>query len=1696
MALYDPISGTFNDASYALDVSEAEAGNRSIFESASNVITKGVPLTGLAVINSFANTAIDVGNWLGVTNAERLSVEGEVGDEYNQYYQQHKQGIEAAGLLVGSLIPGLAAIKTLKLAQGGILGEAMKSATGLFSGPQAKIVRGALAEIQAGDAALYGAVQADKYKAIALGFGEQALQGMVYEIATVATMKASPLLDQDGYREVTENIFYGALVGGGIGGLIEGIGTRAIINKALLQADKDTKLQEVAKYMGRGDYTAGDRVVSLLDSIYEIPTPTNNLGKKKLAATSDSAMLNSRKILTSIVGDGDEDLSNSVFTTLMDMKNKNAMSKEDMYGYLARLSKISRIDAPASTPSGSIVYFNSSVKTLDSPLSEMMAEGVEGTSGLGYRTRPFATEVKVGRFYDDIDWEGTKVKRYVTPQDAFDAGNDIFIDSNRKVHINPDAPNLERVARPGESRPLTAKEEEVYRSTGHLPEGSKPLYGAPIILNTKTGAVSESAIPVIGDFGKPELTDKGLKFGDRFSVQSLESPITTETSSLDANARYVWAATRGLKNGDVIKASDTAMLEQVYREAVQIRFNNDSGYGLKDFLERRKISFEGAPTPINLPEVQQLIRDSKDQLIHDILQSPEGHNVSVTDLSRRANVPEDYIQNNFRATNMAEYMLPIEDSANVMHAKLEYNVGNIYQQDGQILRGLTDVQYRIQVVKDALDTAVAKHFGEGWEDFKLSGTSTDATIEGVGAKAFRSSNADYGNTLAQSAERVGRRVTDWYTKRMGEVSTILAPAVNALRNDPEATAEWGMFVSVRRRTNQQYMFLPKDIAEQYKLPENTAVLRNSLVKDRNGSIVGWNDYYIPEGFTSGLKEGAAQRDIDAVGLRTFYSLSPKVAAFERANSSVNDYRVISRNNWYSAQGLGRSIEPGALYAPAIDTAKYPHFALVKQRPGMGMADDGVAIITAETASDLEQKIASLRDDFSVYTKDMLKTHHEVLGDYEYNRLFAESNINNMLSRRGVLNNIFPDTRAETIIKDYTDWHSKQEMRLVRDYVELGNGQLFAEMDAMGKRFTATETSKTGFVEAMLGRSVPNPYNSYKKTALAISDKEEYRLWNEANEKAEAFFSTAFRVAKSAFTAANKGIIPFEEASAMAQKFGLGNVYGNATDAGKAYLDIANKLPPERYLSKFVATANSVLSATAIRLDVFQSIINAVSTPVLLLSETNSARNSQLAKLVTTELPDGSGRMIPATSKLFYNSVANWFSKDVRQQWMPLYKELGVVRDRSSDYFTMVDQLTLPYGKFSESEVVKKLKSATDLGGKLTGSELSEEFARFIAADTGRQLFEAAGYAGRELTDNISTFVNRVHGNYVASQRPVAFQGPIGQAIGLFQTYQFNLLHQLLRYVENGEGKSLMILSGMQSTLFGLQGLPGFQAINSHIVGNAAGNPSHKDIYGTTTNLVDKKLGDYLLYGTMSNWLNTGLYSRGDINPRQITILPTNPLDYPAISGGIKLVGNLMDTAKKISDGGSPVSSILLGLEHNGLSRPLTGIAQIAQGYSTTSQGSLVAATRQNPMGDNVSGLSELVSAANFSRLLGARPLDEAVTMDAMFRKTLYQAKDSTRVADLGQAVKTHLYAGQQLEAGTVEKFANQYASSGGRIENFSRKMLEWTQSANSSTANQVYKSLRSPLNQQMQIIMGGQKLPDFSNVGSFSPAETTTAPTE
>jgi hypothetical protein len=1758
MSFVDATTGEYSDASFGLDSQAALNNESSIFDTVSGVITKAIPLTALAVVNSFANTGIDLANWAMGTSAtgdgfQRWEPDKQMqaigADDYADYYKAHQEGIEGAGFLVGSLIPGLSGVKAFKMLQLGRPGAMLTRATNLFAGVKADAVAKAVSDINAGDDALFGLLSSQKFKAIAAGYGDQALQALAFETAVAGTMNSSPIMKQQDMGDIATNMFYGVLMGGAIGGSLDAFFVKGAIKRAQIAADVATKEAELTTQYGfasgvsyHGQSIAGDRAALLLSSIDEAYGPPTsaaataaNLVEKKASDRALRADTTVKLLLGELAGKGNEDLSFSLADTLKDLKQQG-MTKDDLMEKLGGLAKISRVDEAPSVPTGDSFYVNRFLAKDVNPSSLTFDDLVTNYPhpaadlSLRYSIRPNSTPV-IANYADTLsvplsEGKFTSVPTYGTVTEAFENGVDIFIGKGLKPSVNPQAPNLQRVARPGESRALTIGEErgrtKAVFSSGlttpetmgplttevgalRLPEGSAPLTGAPLVLNTVTKAISSDAVPVVGDYGAVKLVRQGLSYGNKLSLQSVEdgASVLEGTSSTEANARYVWAASRGIKAGDSIATDDIPMLEEMYRSSQTSGATDFSAY--MDGLRRRGVTFsDDSDLPYSPRELLDRIERSKDDLIENLISN--NPKMSSEEVALRANVPESYLESGFRANKPEDFMVDPTQYQSVNHIKLEYDIGNTNTRDGQILRGLLDSQQRIQVITDALDTVMAREFGNNWQNFKVNGLSSkDATITGAGAKFLTYANADYG-TLEQQLERIGRYVGQEVLSRRSSYSEMLAPHANAMRLDPVMATEVAAFVAVRRRTGESFSFLPSDVAARYWRSGDTAVLTRSLVRDSTGAIVDWDKDLTPNCFLPGAAK-AVEVGVSAVpptGLHTFYDLSPKVAAFERAQMEINNNILQSRNNWWAAMGIARNQGLDTLYAPAIDTVKNPYFALVRAKPGMAFSDDSLAMITATNQQELEQKAAALRSDFDVIDRSQAKDFRVALGDYQNDRNFMSNRTQADLNRRGILNDVFPETNAEDMIQQYVAHNNRMTSRLVRDYVEMGNAQLFAEIDAMGAKFAGAATSKFGFLGKYFASSEENPYASYKKTALDIGPREEYKLWADSQEKLEAFASSAYNTAATAISGVAKGILPLEDTVAIMENMGLGNPYAKATNTLTAYQDIANKLPDTRVLSRLVAAGNLFQSATTVRLDFFQSLINLISTPILTMAETSSIAKRLSNPELTTILPDGSnggaGRTVLSTTKPIFGAIADLFNPAVRAEIEPFLERSNITRSTTNEYFQAINNLAIPKSGTRVESIMEGINSAMEVGASITGSQWSENMARMLSALTARRIFMAEGLApgSQQLEDNMITFVNRVHGNYVASQRPVAFQGPVGQAIGLFQTYQFNFFQQLLRYVDNGEGKTLATLGALQTSLFGLQGLPGFQMINQHIVGTAAGNPSHQDLYSGITNYFsggyggsDKRVGDYLLYGVASNWLNAGLYSRGDINPRSLTVLPINPLEYPAISGGVRFISNLLDTADKVIQGGNLSSSLLQGLEHNGLSRPLSGLGQLMQGFVSTSTGSLITAIRPN-MGNpangdgNVSGWSDLVSVANFSRLAGARPLDEAIAMDMTYRSTLYQAKDTSRMERLGAAVKEDLAGGQPIDTAKLDTFIHSYANAGGEIAHFGQAIMKWSQEANVAKANEVFRHLSDPMARTQMEQMGGRPLPDFVNRGAIN----------
>jgi hypothetical protein len=674
---------------------------------------------------------------------------------------------------------------------------------------------------------------------------------------------------------------------------------------------------------------------------------------------------------------------------------------------------------------------------------------------------------------------------------------------------------------------------------------------------------------------------------------------------------------------------------------------------------------------------------------------------------------------------------------------------------------------------------------------------------------------------------------------------------------------------------------------------------------------------------------------------------------------------------------------------------------------------------------------------------------------------------------------------ESVMMDYVNYTQRAETQLVRDAVSTLYAQPFAELKALSERYTSTQTSAfRGFGEE--ARSVVvDPFGDYLRLGLNISKRGEVTMLHDANEFIDGLGKRAYNLVDRAFEDARGGKITYDVANDQMEKFGLGRVF---TD--KEAFDIAQGGPQQNLIKGALNKANMILATGMLRLDHANSLLNMISTPILLSSELQAIRHSvkndpelftQFNSLTRQALPGGE-ISIPSTTKLIFNAVAA-LVKPESKYLMTRFREIGTVRGPAALFLEVTDDLALKPNMLPAKYAAKvdeweaKIAAGVEKGAKWSGNNFAEDATRFVTSHVMMQITDPLVakklMSVQEQNAFMSIFTNRVQGNYVASQRPIAFQGTLGSAVGLFQTYQFNLFQQLFRHIENRDLKTIATMGAMQGTIFGLNGLPFFDAINTHIVGNASINEKHNDAYSFAVQAAGKEVGDWMMYGTASAFplfsdKAPALFSRGDLNPRNTFVLPTSWDAVPAVGASIKVVGNILDMAKQVSNGADVSDAFLFGLEHNGLNRPLAGLAQVVKGTSTTSKGNLIAAS------------SDYLSIATAARLIGAKPMDESVALNALYRSKAYQAVDKERIDSLGIVIKEKLRGNEMLDPEDIAEFQARYAAAGGRIEGYTQAINRWQAASNTSVVNAVLQHSQTPRGQRMNIIMGGDMLQDYT----------------
>ena len=1636
--------------------------NPTFLQSALQINATSIPkFIGVSLIsgaNEIYNIPASIGNIFGGDNkiSKTEDVISALDSDLSEFYKEHKGSADLVGFMASSLVPGLGAVRILNAGQkslkgaitAGNFGKNMSQGLGLLVPSRKTKLAAAIHEVATGTATA-SIANTNALRSIAAGFGQNVLEATAFEIGITATLSSSPVLSNLDFGDFVFNVAIGGGVFGALGAAVDTAKVASALKKAAGKWDEASRpftfIEESASKSATHESISLD--LEQLKNIPELPT----VGDAELLGNLASARNTTIRKLTGRVrrhvgelASGDQEIAGIYHGLLA----KTGITNQQ-YNYIDLLD-ISRLGQTTKAVND---IERMSKKMAEGRISLDDPEMVEFLSNEKYIAYVRMWGDDVGQVYETAPGRSLA--------DGMNRGESIVV--------------TKHTVKVGDQTPFRFSQ-----------------------ANNTGKSASESTVGV-GDI--MNLTPREIE------------------------ARYIWSRNSQLDDfsaGPVtIHGNDIPMLEKLLREVPDAATNPN----VKIILSEDAV---GDPAIMGL---QKYVFDQKIALANKLLEKnnkliasrKESQLLNQAQIAKIVNVRDRVLSGELKTTPEGNFhqddMLALDAYTAETAERLGAEVVDNKIQLGPSAEGGKEIWELPQTVRAVYDGArregdlavneitnfvtenmvvIKEHqavyqLGTNNAASYVLGTDIMAALPeittprvragavstGAGPGRFTAASSNYGS-LAGLVEYVGsvtsRAIGDFKTR----ARDLLDPHLYALGQNQEAAIEW-----VTLNANV------RNIKGEYALNEAGDALIPAVMKryDEQVAAATANKSAMPENFV--LPDPDMPLEIPL--------LSQEVRDMAKSHIAVNGIRTEGLAAIKAAQGVEISRSSDAFYPIPVNPQDHKHFAMVVDRSATGgNANRTLFATSAEELKKMKAKIEQGNPHLEVLTKGEAEEYYANFGQWDYEKTLNSTYLNTEAQRAGTSAPFIVSTNPKKIVDDALSWHLQRETGIVREAISAKYEVQFEELRRLGDEATNIQTSKFSDQSLLTfaEESVKNPFGSYVKTALAVKDNASYPIWTSLNKYADSVISQVQKSASDAFYAV-KTDADVGQINKMLERAGYKGV------AYDAEMNIfANARPATGTLSAIVQKANSTMATVVLRWDFLNAINNAVSANVLLGAEMKAIQRAvargdsdaigELAKLTEITVPGTNGGSMQAPTKLIANSLKRLHNEGLQGETMQFYRDNGYLTSITDQYRDAIDTLT-----FSGRESVdawnskinglrKNMRDLGDAGEKWTGNRLAEEFNRFVAADVMKQITDVGVTRGlisqAEQLAYINTFVNRTQGNYLASQRPMAFQGPIGQAVGLFQTYQFNLLQQLFRHVGEGHAKDALTLLGLQGTIHGMNGLPAFNAVNTHIVGSASGNTQHRDAYDATYGIVGKEAGDFLMYGMASTALGllhpdlkVNLYTRGDLNPRQVTILPVNPAKVPIIQAFGKFAKNLITTAQGLAAGGDVATTLLKGLEHNGISRPLAGLGATLEAFNNPQRASFSTSKRGNVVAAN-----DLLSLANLARIAGGKPLDEAIALDATYRFQTYGLKDARKRQILGAAIKSTVLAGNNPTSSQINNFAADYAAIGGRQEEFAGWFTQLYKEANSSQANEILRNLNSPYNQAMQEIMGGEPVRDFS----------------
>lgn len=612
----------------------------------------------------------------------------------------------------------------------------------------------------------------------------------------------------------------------------------------------------------------------------------------------------------------------------------------------------------------------------------------------------------------------------------------------------------------------------------------------------------------------------------------------------------------------------------------------------------------------------------------------------------------------------------------------------------------------------------------------------------------------------------------------------------------------------------------------------------------------------------------------------------------------------------------------------------------------------------------------------------------------------------------------PSTNT-TVIQEIINGYDYHVTRGVEDIVQVHLDKTMEQLRNL------SENSRIGYDKNVQGvkKYIDKPVDAgqvVRNAILGKSNLSEHGAWAEWQQRGQVYtdmllenladiFSPILKAGGNKRTAQD-----WEKISQEMEKKGIVNPFAVLEQASPGFG--ADKFISEgsvrgtQLTSRAITLSNGLAATMLLRFaELGQPLVNAISLPIL----TSGAVNRKMAASFAGVALDPNAKF--TTTRLLLDGVRLLMHPTEGPKW----SKLGEGRNLFKAIISEATEL-MHAQKQLEPGAMKYIEDALEsILVKIMSkpSDYSETMVRKVSFFTGINMAKQAypGISDIGAMTFARNFMDESIGNYYSAQRPAAFHGTFGTAMGLFQTYMLTLGQQFYRGIESRNWAALGKQLLTQSTIFGATSLPGFHQVSEAIATHFSDN--HIDLTTGTFRAIPDTEANILLYGLPSS-LGAGVTTRGDIQPR-----------VPNFLGGVQNIAavNFATQTFKALDRVAEAAftadkntgrAMLEAISLQSMSRPLARWAELLNGSSITSKGNIVA-----------SGNDLYTPLGITSRILATRPLEEIKLREADHVNTLYRSIDSEKRGKVTKALKTHIRDGD-LDQDKLGELQYEYMRSG------------------------------------------------------------------